>query len=94
MDENSKSSNSKILIIALTVLIKVVTFPLTKTQLESTNKMQAMQPAIKELQAARVFAATSHQQDADQNEGNYLLRKGPSAQLSGAAVHLMCHVHS
>ena len=27
-------------IIALTVLIKVVTFPLTKTQLESTNKMQ------------------------------------------------------
>lgn len=38
-------------IIILTVLIKVVTFPLTKTQLESTNKMQAMQPAIKELQA-------------------------------------------
>ena len=38
-------------IILLTVLIKVVTFPLTKTQLESTNKMQAMQPAIKELQA-------------------------------------------
>lgn len=35
----------------LTVMIKVVTFPLTKTQLESTNKMQAMQPAIKELQA-------------------------------------------
>lgn len=38
-------------IIILTLLIKVVTFPLTKTQLESTNKMQAMQPAIKELQA-------------------------------------------
>ena len=38
-------------IIMLTLLIKVVTFPLTKTQLESTNKMQAMQPAIKELQA-------------------------------------------
>jgi YidC/Oxa1 family membrane protein insertase len=38
-------------IIALTVLIKVVTFPLTKTQLEGTNKMQAMQPAIKEIQA-------------------------------------------
>jgi YidC/Oxa1 family membrane protein insertase len=37
-------------IIALTLLIKVVTFPLTKTQLESTNKMQAMQPAIKEIQ--------------------------------------------
>jgi 60Kd inner membrane protein len=38
-------------IILLTLLIKVVTFPLTKTQLESTNKMQAMQPAIKEIQA-------------------------------------------
>ncbi|CAB9510963.1 Membrane protein insertase YidC [Seminavis robusta] len=38
-------------IVALTVLIKVVTFPLTKTQLESTNKMQALQPAIKEVQA-------------------------------------------
>lgn len=38
-------------IIVLTLLIKVFTFPLTKTQLESTNKMQAMQPAIKELQA-------------------------------------------
>jgi YidC/Oxa1 family membrane protein insertase len=38
-------------IILITVLIKAVTFPLTKTQLESTVKMQAMQPAIKELQA-------------------------------------------
>ena len=38
-------------IIVLTILIKAVTFPLTKTQLESTNKMQAMQPAIKEIQA-------------------------------------------
>lgn len=37
-------------IIVLTLLIKVVTFPLTKTQLESTNKMQVMQPAIKEIQ--------------------------------------------
>ena len=27
-------------IVALTILIKVLTFPLTKTQLESTNKMQ------------------------------------------------------
>lgn len=38
-------------IVALTVLIKVLTFPLTKTQLESTNKMQALQPSIKEVQA-------------------------------------------
>lgn len=38
-------------IIMLTILIKVLTFPLTKTQLESTSKMQAMQPKIKEIQA-------------------------------------------
>ena len=38
-------------IIFLTVLIKVVTFPLTKQQLESTTKMQAMSPKIKEIQA-------------------------------------------
>jgi YidC/Oxa1 family membrane protein insertase len=37
-------------IVLLTILIKVVTYPLQKTQLESTNKMQAMQPAIKEIQ--------------------------------------------
>ncbi|KAG7355998.1 membrane protein insertase, YidC/Oxa1 family protein [Nitzschia inconspicua] len=38
-------------IIALTVLIKLLTYPLTKAQLESTNKMQALQPTIKEIQA-------------------------------------------
>ena len=38
-------------IIILTALIKLLTFPLTKSQLESTSKMQAMQPAVKELQA-------------------------------------------
>ena len=38
-------------IILLTVLIKVVTFPLTKQQLEGTTKMQAMSPKIKEIQA-------------------------------------------
>ncbi len=37
-------------IIVLTLLIKILTYPLTKTQLESTSKMQAMQPAIKEIQ--------------------------------------------
>jgi YidC/Oxa1 family membrane protein insertase len=31
-------------IIAMTVLIKLLTFPLTKTQLESTNKMQVRSP--------------------------------------------------
>lgn len=38
-------------IIAMTTLIKVSTYPLTKQQLESTNKMQALQPMIKETQA-------------------------------------------
>lgn len=47
MDANSWGVS----IVALTVLIKILTFPLTKTQLESTNKMQAMQPAVKETQA-------------------------------------------
>jgi len=37
-------------IIVMTLIIKVATFPLTKTQLESTNKMQALQPAIKDIQ--------------------------------------------
>mmetsp|Transcript_32640 Transcript_32640/g.48708 ORF Transcript_32640/g.48708 Transcript_32640/m.48708 type:complete len:424 (-) Transcript_32640:230-1501(-) len=38
-------------IIAMTVFIKLLTFPLTKGQLESTNKMQALQPTIKGIQA-------------------------------------------
>jgi len=38
-------------IIAMTSLIKLATYPLTKQQLESTNKMQALQPTIKETQA-------------------------------------------
>lgn len=38
-------------IILMTVVIKALTFPLTKSQLESTNKMQALQPTIKGLQA-------------------------------------------
>jgi len=46
-----KSNAWGISIIMLTVLIKVLTFPLTKSQLESTTKMQSMQPAIKEIQA-------------------------------------------
>ena len=38
-------------IIALTVLVKLATFPLSKKQVESSMQMQAMQPRIKELQA-------------------------------------------
>ncbi|CAJ1909269.1 unnamed protein product [Cylindrotheca closterium] len=40
-----------ITIISMTLIIKALTFPLTKTQLESTNKMQALQPVIKDIQA-------------------------------------------
>lgn len=38
-------------IIAMTTLIKLVTYPLNKNQLESTNKMQALGPEIKAIQA-------------------------------------------
>jgi len=38
-------------IIALTVLVKLATFPLSKKQVESSMQMQQMQPRIKELQA-------------------------------------------
>lgn len=38
-------------IIVMTLVIKALTFPLTKGQLESTNKMQSLQPTIKGLQA-------------------------------------------
>jgi len=38
-------------IIILTLTIKLLTYPLTKTQLESTQKMQTLQPALKEVQA-------------------------------------------
>jgi YidC/Oxa1 family membrane protein insertase len=52
LDSMGMSSNAwGISIIAMTVVIKALTFPLTKSQLESTNKMQALQPTIKSLQA-------------------------------------------
>ena len=38
-------------IAVMTLVIKLVTYPLTKQQLESTSKMQALQPQIKALQA-------------------------------------------
>jgi len=38
-------------IIALTILVKLATFPLSKKQVESSTQMQALQPRIKELQA-------------------------------------------
>jgi len=37
-------------IVALTLVIKLLTYPLTKTQLESTTKMQMLQPKVKEIQ--------------------------------------------
>lgn len=38
-------------IILLTIIVKVLTFPLTKKQVESTTAMQALQPRVKEVQA-------------------------------------------
>eukprot|EP00798_Chlamydomonas_sp_ICE-L_P013718 gene13718-19613_t len=38
-------------IILLTIMVKAITFPLSKKQVESTVAMQALQPSIKELQA-------------------------------------------
>jgi len=46
-----KNDSWGISIIVLTLTIKLATFPLTKTQLESTQKMQTIQPAVKEIQA-------------------------------------------
>ena len=37
-------------IILFTLILKAVTFPLNKQQVESTSKMQAIQPAAKALQ--------------------------------------------
>lgn len=47
MDENAWG----ITIIAMTSMIKLATYPLTRSQLASTGKMQALQPTIKEIQA-------------------------------------------
>jgi len=38
-------------IIGMTTLIKIVTYPLTAKQMQSTQKMQTLQPTIKEVQA-------------------------------------------
>jgi len=45
------SNSWGISIIVLTVTVKLLTFPLTKTQLESTQKMQLLQPEMKAVQA-------------------------------------------
>lgn len=45
------SNSWGISIIVLTLTIKLLTFPLTKTQLESTQRMQLIQPQMKEVQA-------------------------------------------
>lgn len=47
MDSNSWGVS----IIILTITIKLLTYPLTKSQLESTQKMQALQPTMKDIQA-------------------------------------------
>jgi len=47
MSENSWG----VTIIAMTTIIKLATYPLTAQQLNSTNKMQSLQPVIKDIQA-------------------------------------------
>ncbi len=44
-------SNFGIAIIAFTIVTRILMYPLTMRQLQSTKKMQAIQPRIKELQA-------------------------------------------
>jgi len=52
LEGTGMSSNTwGVSIILMTILIKIGTYPLTASQLESTNKMQALQPTIKEIQA-------------------------------------------
>lgn len=50
MSAGLDSNSWGISIIVLTLSIKLLTFPLTKAQLESTQKMQALQPTLKEVQ--------------------------------------------
>lgn len=49
-------------IIAFTVLVKLVTLPLNYKQIESTTKMQAIQPKMKEIQAKYKSDPTLQQQ--------------------------------
>ncbi|GAB5030766.1 preprotein translocase subunit [Nannochloropsis oceanica] len=49
-------------IIAFTVLVKLVTLPLNYKQIESTTKMQAIQPKMKEIQAKYKSDPTVQQQ--------------------------------
>lgn len=44
-------ANYGLAIILITLLIKLVTYPLTNTQMKSMRKMQQIQPRLKELQA-------------------------------------------
>ena len=44
------SSNLGLATIALTVIVRLILWPLTKRQLNSTRVMQEMQPKIQELQ--------------------------------------------
>ena len=46
-------------ILVLTLLVKFVTFPLTKKQIEGSVNMQALQPKVKELQANKVIRVKS-----------------------------------
>lgn len=48
-------------IIAFTVLVKIVTLPLNYKQIESTTKMQAIQPMVRPALSLCVFVHVSTQ---------------------------------
>jgi len=50
-------------IIALTVLVRVILWPLTKTQLESAKKITALKPQLEELKKKHGHDKTRHQQE-------------------------------
>ncbi|NLJ56779.1 MAG: membrane protein insertase YidC [Firmicutes bacterium] len=47
---NLANNNYGLAIIMLTILVNIITFPLTKKQMESSKKMQDIQPELKRLQ--------------------------------------------
>ena len=47
---NFSGQNYAVAIIILTILVKLVTFPLNNKQIQSAKRMQAVQPEIKRLQ--------------------------------------------
>ena len=79
-----------IAIVLFTLILKVATFPLNKAQIESTTKMQALQPAIKKIQAT--YAADPDKMNMmmaqlyQENELNPLAGCLPCRSLAGCGL--------